>query len=62
MKSAILIAATIPGNPYPVIENPFLASTKTRNPKGFYGAATVVGFQSHSAIGKEENNPKQNKK
>jgi len=60
-KPAIIIAAVIPGNPYPIIENPFIPLTKQEqqmnpktdrkiSPKGYYGKAPEVGFQSHSTI------------
>jgi len=45
---SIIIAATIPGNPYPIIKNPFLNGNQ--NPKGFYGSAIKAGFQSHATI------------
>ena len=51
-RKPFLICLTIPGNPYPVTELPYLENggKKTRNRRGFLGKACQAGYQSHYTI------------
>jgi len=52
-EKVFVIAVTIPGNVFPVLEHPFQSddiSTRTPNPHGYYGAACHTGYQSHYTI------------
>jgi len=52
-EKVFLLALTIPGNPFPIIESPFITGfnqTLEKNPKGYLGKACNPGYQSHYTI------------
>ena len=44
-----VIAMVAPGNPFPIVENPYVDGKK--NPEGYLGATKKQGFDSHYTIG-----------
>jgi len=59
-----LIALTVPGNPYPVTEPPFVGDVnsngggvKTKNPAGLVSQTCQKGYQSHYVEGTHEGYP-----